>query len=61
MYVLNLKTKMIHSKEEAKPLCQLKNIPSEQKAEVPGLNWDAVDNQGWRFCKSCFEREPRRS
>lgn len=43
MYILNLKTKMIHSKKNAKPICRLESIPPDQKAEVPGLNWDAVD------------------
>ena len=60
MFVLNLKTKTIHSKEKAKAICQLERLDPQLKREVPGLNWYDVDNDPWRFCKSCFKKEPRR-
>lgn len=55
-YILNKKTETIHSSEN--PCIAVARIREDDRADVPGLDWAAVEQGPWSFCKACFLEPP---
>lgn len=57
MYILDLSNRRIHESGNVSTSC--KTIEISDRANVEGLNWEDVEEQGWLFCRFCSSLKPQ--